>query len=167
MQRTSFSVGATRWGHRIFSTGAVPQLPHHHEPRNVALPHGRQTFTIYCTFAYKISPNSGPKGSEFNGVSGWGSPLRSGAGGTDELGRGRDITACFIAHLMNLLQFRIFCTLCSRCNIVLHSPQLPKTGTRRAKKLWLWCDVEPEAGLYFHGVVGWLHIADEAVKTNV
>jgi len=59
-----------------FATGAVPQLPHHHGPWSLGRcpPTQAQTCTIYCTFAYKISPNSGPKGSTFNGVSGDGVP---------------------------------------------------------------------------------------------
>lgn len=55
---------------------------------------------------------------------------------------GCDITACSIAHLMNLLQFRIFCPMCSSCNFPKHMEQKKESNcdttpcclNKRAKK---------------------------------
>lgn len=44
---------------------------------------------------------------------------------------GCDITACSIAHLMNLLQFRIFCPMCSSCSNVLSTSHSPSATSEK------------------------------------
>lgn len=44
---------------------------------------------------------------------------------------GCDITACSIAHLMNLLQFRIFCPMCSSCSNFFSTSHSPSATSEK------------------------------------